>query len=169
MSSLTIEYLILLLNDYKNYSCFIETNTNEGITVLNLEPFFDKIYTIECNKKYYNIAKNKYNGNKINYILGDSPIIFEKLLPTINENSIFYLDAHLRTTVRTLEDEIIHINNLFKNEAVLIIDNLILLGTEAHINKDKLLKILEKRIRTFYHFDGNCGKDDRLIIHINAL
>jgi hypothetical protein len=40
MSSLTIEYLILLLNDYKNYSCFIETNTNEGITVLNLEPFF---------------------------------------------------------------------------------------------------------------------------------
>lgn len=72
-------------------------------------------------------------------------------------------------TIRPLEDEIIHINNLFKNEAVLIIDNLILLGTEAHINKDKLLKILEKRIRTFYHFNGNCGKDDRLIIHINAL
>jgi len=164
MNSLTIEYLILLLNDYKNYTCFIETNTNEGITVLNLEPFFDKIYTIECNEKYYNIAKNKYNGNKINYILGNSSIVFKKLLPTINENSIFYLNAHLR-----IEDEIIDINNLFKNEAVLIIDNLILLGTEAHINKDKLLKILEKRIRTFYHFDGNCGKDDRLIIHINAL
>jgi hypothetical protein len=168
MSSLTIEYLILLLNDYKNYSCFIETNTNEGITVLNLEPFFDKIYTIECNEKYYNIAKNKYNGNKINYILDNSSNVFEKILLTINENSIFYLDAYLKTE-RLIEDEIIHINNLFKNEAVLIIDNSILLGTEAHINKDKLLKILEKRIKTFYHLDSNCGKDDRLIIHINAL
>ena len=61
--------------------------------VRQLEPYFNKLYTIEFSEKYYNNTKNIYNGSKINFILGDSSIVFEKLLPNITDKCIF-LNAH---------------------------------------------------------------------------
>ena len=77
-----------------------------------------------------------------------------------------------------LEEEITHINNLFKNEAIIIIDDFRLFGLDksygqnedwSKINKDKLLDIIRLRINKVYHLDSNCAKDDRLIIHINKI
>ena len=81
-------------------------------------------------KQYFNKIKSIYNGNKINFILNDSSIEFETLL-----QSIFFLDGHWfsgdtshSTKDCPLEEEITHINNLFKNEAIIIIDDYRLFG-----------------------------------------
>lgn len=79
-----------------------------------------------------------------------------------------------------LNEEITHINNLFTNEAIIIIiiDDFRLFGLNKSsgklnedwslISKETLLNILKPRINKVYHLDSEYSKDDRLIIHINA-
>ncbi len=185
MPSLNKNFLLNLQDDFKQYKYFIETGTLEGETTFAMEPYFEKIYTIELSQQHHNRAKNKYNENKINFILGDSSKIFESLLPTINEKSIFFLDGHWSSgdTARgekdcPLNEEITHINNLFNHDAIIIIDDFRLFGLDSssgklnedwsNINKDNLLNILKPRITKVYHLDSECAKDDRLIIHIKS-
>jgi hypothetical protein len=185
MPSINNQFLNLLQDDYTLYNCFIETGTYNGDTIIPLEPYFNKLYTIEFSEKYYNNTKNKYNGDKINFILGDSSIVFESLLPTITDKCIFFLDGHWSSgdTGRSnkdcpLEEEITHINNLFTNSAIIIIDDFRLFGLDkssgklmedwSKINKETLLSILQPRINKVYNLDSDTCKDDRLIIHINA-
>jgi len=185
MPSLNNSFLNLLQDDYTKYNCFIETGTYNGGTIFALEPYFPKLYTIEFSEKYYNDTKKKYRGNKINFILGDSSIVFERLLPNITDKCIFFLDGHWSggDTGHSHKDcplyeEITHINNLFTNEAIIIIDDFRLFGLNkssgklgedwSEINKEKLLTVLLSRIKKVYHLDSECAKDDRLIIHINA-
>ena len=185
MPSLDNIFLKKIQDDISHYPCFIETGTLYGDTTFAMEPFFEKIYTIEFSEKYYVNTKNKYMGNKIKFILGDSSIVFENLLPQVLEKSIFFLDGHWSSgdTGRSAKDcplveEITHINNLFKNEAIIIIDDYRLFGLGkknglnedwSDINKETLLNILGKRIKKTYHLDSESAKNDRLIIHINAI
>jgi hypothetical protein len=185
MPSIDLHFLKKLQDDYTKYSCFIETGTFNGDTIFTVEPFFNKLYTIEFSEKYYNNTKNKYSGNKINFLLGDSSIVFESLLANIDEKCIFFLDGHWSggDTGKSskdcpLEEEITHINNLFNNDAIIIIDDFRLFGLDkssgklgedwSKINKENLLNILKSRITKVYHLDSDCAKDDRLIIHIKC-
>lgn len=181
MPSIDIGFLLKLKDDYKKFPIFIETGTYEGNTILSMEPFFTKLYTIEYSEKYYNISKSKYNNNKIGFILGDSSIIFESLLPTIKDKCIFFLDGHWSSsdTGRSSKDcplleEITHINNLYKHEAIIIIDDYRLFGknnTEdwSQITKENIIKIIGKRMSKLYHLESELDKDDRLIIHIRSI
>ena len=185
MPSIDKNFLQQLRDDYTKYNCFVETGTLNGDTIFTVEPLFEKLYTVEFSEKYYNNTKNRYNGNKINFILGDSSIVFETLLPTIKDKCIFFLDGHWSSGDTghsakdcPLDEEITHINNLYLNEAIIIIDDFRLFGLDqssgklgedwSQISKEKLLNILNKRINKVYHLDSACAKDDRLIIHINA-
>jgi hypothetical protein len=185
MPPLNKAFLNELQDDYKKYPCFIETGTYLGETIFKLETYFDKLYTIEFSEKYYNNTKQKYKGNKINFILGDSSIVFNSLLPNVSDKCIFFLDGHWSSddTGKSskdcpLDEEITHINNLFQNEAIIIVDDFRLFGLDAtsgkldedwsKINKDNLLNILKSRINKVYHLDSIHAKNDRLIIHINA-
>ena len=185
MPSLNNLFLNLLQDDYKKYPCFIETGTLNGDTTFALEPYFNKLHTIEFSEKYHTNTKNRYIGNKINFLLGDSSSVFETLLPTITDKSIFFLDGHWSGgdtghSVKDcpLDEEITHINNLFIHEAILIIDDFRLFGLDkssgklgedwSAINKDNLLTIIKSRIAKVYHLDSPCDKDDRLVIHIHA-
>jgi len=185
MPSINNSFLKKLQDDYTKYNCFIETGTLTGETINALEPFFNKLYTIEFSEKYYNIAKNKYSGNKINFILGDSSIVFESLLQNITDKCIFFLDGHWSggDTGHSLKDcplieEVTHINNLFNNDAIIIIDDFRLFGLDkssgklgedwSEINKETLINILKPRINVVYHLESDLANDDRLIIHINA-
>ena len=185
MPSIDITFLNELQDVYTKYPCFIETGTLNGETTFALEPYFDKLHTIEFSDKYYNNTKNKYSGNKINFILGDSSVELEYLLPNITDKCIFFLDGHWSGgdtghSIKDcpLEEEITHINNLFQNEAIIIIDDFRLFGLDkssdksgedwSKINKDNLLNILHSRINKVYHLDSSHAKNDRLIIHINS-
>lgn len=185
MPSIDHYFLTLLQDDYTKYNCFIETGTYNGGTIFSVEPYFSKLYTIEFSEHYYKSTKNKYNGDRINFILGDSSIVFETLLPTITEKCIFFLDGHWSSgdTGRSnkdcpLDEEITHINNLFTNDAIIIIDDFRLFGLDqssgklgedwSKINKENLLNILKMRINKVYHLASEHDSKDRLIIHINA-
>jgi hypothetical protein len=180
MPSITYSFLKKLKDSYKNYPCFIETGTYKGDTIYGVEPYFKKLYTIEFSENYYNDVKKKYTGNKINFILGDSSIVFKTLLPTITDKCIFFLDGHWSGEDTghaekdcPLEEEITHINDLFQNKAIIIIDDFRLFGRKinedwSQINKENLLNSLKSRINDVYHLDSQLAKDDRLIIHINA-
>jgi len=90
MPSINHDFLMLLQDDYKKYTCFIETGTYLAETIKNLESYFEKLYTIEFSERYYYNAKNNYLGNKINFLLGDSSIVLESLLPKITDKTIFF-------------------------------------------------------------------------------
>ncbi len=186
MPSLNKLFLQNLHDDYTKYPCFIETGTLNGDTTFAMEQYFNKLYSIEFSEKYHYNTKNKYKGDKIDFILGDSSIVFQSLLPTITEKCIFFLDGHWSggdtghsAKDCPLDEEITHINNLFRNEAIIIIDDFRLFGLDqssgklgedwSQINKQNLLKILQSRIDKVYHLDSNCAKDDRLVIHIHSL
>ena len=185
MPSLDIQFLNSLKEDYKQFPIFIETGTLNGDTTFAMEKYFNKIYTIELSEKYYNSTKSKYNGDKIDFLLGDSSVVFEHLLPRIDEDVIFFLDGHWSSgdTGKGLKDcplieEIQHINNLYKNKAIIIVDDYRLFEKGPNsgynedwndINKQKIADILSNRINEVYHLDSPCAKDDRLIIHINAI
>ena len=185
MPSIDDLFLNLIQDDYTKYNCFIETGTHNGDTIFDLEPYFNKLYTIEFSEKYYNNTKNKYSGSKINFLLGDSAVVLESLLPNITDKCIFFLDGHFSggdtgqsSKDCPLEEEITHINHLYTNNAIIIIDDFRLFGLDkssgkleedwSQINKETLLNILKSRINKVYHLDSEHAKDDRLIIHINA-
>ena len=150
-----------------------------------MEPLFKKLYTIELSEKYYKNTKAKYCGNKIKFLLGDSSIVLQYILPTITEKCILFLDGHWSSddTGRGEKDcplleEVTYINELCKMEAIIIIDDLRLFEngpntglTEdwSDISKNKILEILQDRISKVYHLDSDNFKNDRLIIHINAI
>lgn len=94
MPSINLDFLQKLQCDYKNYINFIETGTFNGDTILYLEPYFLNLYTIEIKKEYYENVKNNYNGEKINFYLGDSSNVLSEILPNINGKSIIFLDGH---------------------------------------------------------------------------
>jgi hypothetical protein len=181
MPPLNKDFLSLLQDDYTRYTCFIETGTMNGDTTFALEPFFQKVYTIEFSELYHNRTKQNYKGNKIQFLLGDSSLVFPTLLPTIQGKAIFFLDGHWSAadTGRSSKDcplieEILYIQTLFKHEAILIIDDARLFGLKLDqdwtgIKKDLILRILAPRIMKLYFLDSSSAKDDRLIIHLSAL
>ena len=186
MPSLDLNFLKSLYDDYTKYTTFIETGTCYGSTTFAMEPYFDHIYTIEIKEEFMNNSKSRYNGNKINFLLGDSSVIFSTLLPKITDRSIFFLDGHYSScgTGRGVKDcplieEIKYINTLFKNDAIIIIDDYRLFGKGPKIGgcnedweditKDEILNILKDRTIDVYHLPSDLAVDDRLVIHIKQI
>ena len=185
MPSLNLSFLKSLHDDYSNYPVFVETGTCTGETIFGMETYFNKLFTVELSEKYYNLTKNKYNGNKINFIFGDSSKVFETLIPSLEDNCIFFLDGHWSSgdTAKGMKDcplveEIIHIKNFYKYKAIIIVDDFRLFGKGpgngfnedwSDIKKDMLIEILGDRVTEVYHLDSSCAKDDRLIIHISDM
>jgi len=172
-------FLNLLRDDYSRFPCFIETGTLNGDTIFYMEPYFKSLFTIEISNYYYEKTRHKYKGDKINFILGDSSEVFKDLLPLIKDNSIFFLDGHWSggdtgkgNKDVPLIEEIRYINKLFKQEAIIIIDDCRLLGTPegnwSEISSEKILDEIHNRISKVYYLDSEFAKNDRLIIHINA-
>ena len=80
----------------KDLSVFIETGTasGDGVQVaLNLG--FDKIYSIELSESLYSHCKSRFAGNdNVHLICGSSEVELPKLLETIDEPFLLWLDAH---------------------------------------------------------------------------
>ena len=182
MPSLEKTIVEKIITDKNNtYQTFIETGTLHGDTIFAMEDIFNKLYTIEIFD--YNNTKNKYNGDKIKFILGDSSVVLAELLPNINENAIFFLDGHYSSTGTgfgqkhvPLYEELQLINKLHTKKAIIIIDDFRLFKTLdggvcdwTNINKETVLQILKNRIEKIYHLPSTHHPEDRLIIELNII
>jgi hypothetical protein len=181
------------INDIKNLQCdniddykiFIETGTYMGDTIFSMEPHFDKLYTVEIKPEFYYNNKNRYNGQKINFILGDSTYEIENICKNIKEKSIFFLDGHWSAGNTgkgekdiPLIEEINSIYNYFDNEAIVIIDDRRMFGKGPNkgtdicnwedISEEKITEILKDRIEKMYYLSSPLDSKDRLIYHIKS-
>jgi hypothetical protein len=130
-----------------------------------------------------------FGGDKIRFWLGDSSQVLPALLPEIPGNCIFFLDGHwsAEDTGKGVKDcplmeELAAIGRHFMHEAVLIIDDCRLFGSGPtqtgakfdvcnweDICTESLLSVIRPRISHTYYLDSSCAKNDRLIVHINAV
>jgi len=185
MPSLTKDFLLKLKDDYKNYTNFIETGTYKGQTILAMEPFFSKLYTIEIKAEFYNNIKKKYKGDKIQFYLGDSAEEMKNILQNISGKSIFFLDGHWSAgnTGKGKKDcplieEIKDINVCHKDSAIIIIDDVRLFGKGpaqnevcnwSDISSEKILEEFSDRIEQYYYLPSELCEKDRLIIHLTPI
>jgi hypothetical protein len=185
MPSIDFNFLLLLRDNYKLYDNFIETGTASGGTILSMEPHFLNLHTIEIKYEYYMYTKNIYQGNKINFYLGDSSELLNLILPNIKGKSIFFLDGHWSSgdTGRGKKDcplfeEVTQIKLFHNEEAIIIIDDARLFGMGPRfgnevvnwedINSNKILEILGSRIEKYYYLPSELNEKDRLIVHLKA-
>jgi hypothetical protein len=188
MPSLEITFFHKINTDniFNNYPIFIETGTYLGETILSLEDKFKELYTIEIKKEYYDNIRKEYKGNKINFILGDSSIVLNNLCNFLENNCIFFLDGHWSAGNTgkgdkdcPLYEELSAINNNFKHNAIIIIDDVRLFGKGPNIgnevcnwediNISNILKIVENRLVDSYFLDSVLDKNDRFILHIKNI
>lgn len=74
---------------------FIETGTAQGNTVEFVKKDFARVYSIELSEQYAQKAIRRFsNDPHVTIITGDSKIELPKLLQSINEPCVFWLDGH---------------------------------------------------------------------------
>src|SRR5487761_835809 len=90
--------LLLYLSRRFNLRTFIETGTHWGGTLLAMQQSraFDKLYSIELSKEWYEKATPRFKHMKdVERLCGNSAIELPRLLSRIpNESTLFWLDAH---------------------------------------------------------------------------
>jgi hypothetical protein len=89
------EELVLLIRDNSGISTFVETGTFFGNTASWASSQFKKVITVERSESIFNKAVETYGHvQNIEFRLGDSVTELSKLIPTLKESSIFWLDSH---------------------------------------------------------------------------
>ena len=189
MPAIDNNFILLIkknLNVIITYPNFIETGTWKGDTIFGLEPYFNKLYTIEIKKELYENVKNKYNGNKINFILGDSSAELINICKLLDGNSIFFLDGHWSAGDTgkgekdcPLYEELRGILINCKYENIIIIDDVRLFGKGPNIgnelcnwediNSNTILNIVKERLLNYFYLDSEISKNDRLILHLKNI
>ena len=199
MRSLSIEQIEDILSecpfdDFKS-NIFVETGTYEGGTVFNIYEYFQKIHTIELNKKVLDLTINKSKKQGIENIIfhnGQSQDILPDLITEELNNynqCIFFLDAHYTYNPYGLTSkgdidvpvlkEIEIICELFKNKCIIIIDDADAMGNNnldetaqadwSEINKIGVVKASSKRNAELKYFttDNARNPNNRLILFVD--
>jgi hypothetical protein len=88
----------LAIKEYQSisgYTCLIETGTYKGAMVEAQKSSFKSIFSIELSAELYEKAKTKFKKDKnVTIVQGDSSKELPKVLRSINEPAIFWLDGH---------------------------------------------------------------------------
>jgi len=88
------EVILKYKNQYKT-DILVETGTFLGGTVAALKKYFKKIYTIELQEDLAKKCIERFKTeNSIEVLQGDSSALLKEILPKLNSNTLFWLDAH---------------------------------------------------------------------------
>ena len=185
MPKLEFEILEKLQEDYHMFPHFLETGTLFGDTIFSMEPHFKHLYTVELKPEFYERAKQVYQGDKIEFHLGDSSIVLPDLVPRIDENTIMFLDGHYScgNTAQGAKDcplyeELEAIRDGFRPRAIIIIDDCRLFGLGPSqgygcdwedIMESRILDVIRPRIKNWYYLPSCLHERDRMIIHVAAM
>lgn len=83
------------MRDKFKVKTFVETGTYKGINAKVFSNYFEKMITIEKDKDFYKIAKERLKRHKnVKLIKGDSAKKLKTLKFKRNEHVIYFLDAH---------------------------------------------------------------------------
>lgn len=186
LDPLFVHNLLKSINEKHKFSCkiFIETGTNQGNTISKLDKMFDTVHTIEVSESLYHLTSSKYANTKINFHLGDSSEVLEKISSTMKESNVcFFLDGHysgpktsFHETHVPLYKELKIINDLYKGSCIIIIDDARLFGKVdcgicdwSHINESTILSCINERILNHFYLPSKLHSRDRLILIINNI
>lgn len=92
--ALSVEFMRYIKNEFclKN---FVETGTCYGDTSERAVRVFDKVFTVELAEEFYKLSRKRLSGFKNVFgFMGDSPSFLRKILATLKEPSLVFLDAH---------------------------------------------------------------------------
>lgn len=167
-----------VLNKYKN-SYFCETGTANGDCVnLALNMGFDKVYSIELDEELQKQNKKKYNTfileNRLELITGDSLTELKNIIPSLNKNTTFWLDAHVDfgpcgIKKCPLYEELYAIGTSDIKSHTILIDDMRILGSHwgENIYLDELKKLI-LNINSNYKisFEDGWEKNDILVAKI---
>lgn len=109
----------------------IETGTCYGDMVEAVKDYFSRIYSIELSNELYKIAKRRFAGDsRIKIIHGDSGIELGKLISSLDQPALFWLDGHYSGGVTAKSDkntpiyeELTHIFSSSQKGHLIIIDD----------------------------------------------
>ena len=180
MPSLTIEE-INLFSPFKT-NVFVETGTNAGDTIKNVHQFFQKVYSIELDEKYYNNAKETFkHHNNISLLLGDSSKLLGDLCKSIDLPTFFWLDGHWSggNTGRGEKDcplleELKEIVENLKSNCIIAIDDARLFGTNLDqdwslITRENILTLVKDRLVSCKYFPSSIHKEDRMVLTLKSI
>lgn len=131
---------------------FVETGTYRGNMVEAMKPYFNQIYSIELGWELYEKARERFDGDRrIKIVHGDSGIELWKVLDSLDQPALFWLDGHYSdgVTARGNKDtpiieELVSIFNSQQRGHVIIIDDARLFGTDpAYPSIDDLSKFVK--------------------------
>lgn len=132
----------------------IETGTYYGDMVEAMKDYFSRIYSIELSRELYEKAKQRFAGDdKVKIIHGDSGIELGKLIASLDQAAVFWLDGHYSEGVTARGDkdtpiyeELTHIFNSPQKGHVIIIDDARLFGTDpAYPSIDELSRFAKAK------------------------
>jgi len=105
---------------------FIETGTWRGDTLNNAKNYFKQLYSVEKRKTtYLETVKRFRNKNSIYLFCDDSPNFLSKILPTIDERIIFWLDAHDSIDSTAILQEIEEIKKHCTKLPIILVDDIV--------------------------------------------
>ena len=85
----------------------IETGTYTGDTVMALHRHFDRIVSVELSRELHARAvRQARNRGNVELLLGDSAQVLPRVLATLHQPALFWLDAHYSGGVTALGDRI---------------------------------------------------------------
>jgi hypothetical protein len=186
MPALTVEHLHMLRDDYRKYPNFIETGTYRGETIMQMEPLFTRLYTVEIKPEFHRAAQGAYAGSKIEFRLGDSSVELERIVRGVVGSSVIFLDGHWSAgdTGRgekdcPLYEELGAIVTHHAGAAIVVIDDVRLFGKGPSfgnevcdwesISEDRVLALVSGRLVEKYHIPSYLDARDRLVLHLAAI
>lgn len=103
----------------------VETGTFHGRTTAFFGYLFDKTFSIEVEKEYYDSASKRLRKCKnIDLFLGSSPLVLSQILPKLkDERLLFYLDAHWQADWPLLK-ELEEIGKTHRDNCIIVIDDI---------------------------------------------
>lgn len=153
---------------------FVETGTYKGLSTLRASDYFQRVYTIEIYKPYYEEAIQlfeKHNKKNIEAYLGDTLSILPRLASEIKE-SIWFIDAHISEHGETWNKQVrvpllLEIDIILKhnpNKGLFVIDDYRLFDTAwdwQDINENSIKNVFKENNR---EIQNSYIENDRMYI-----
>lgn len=153
---LTLQQKVNLICGYQerlNIPVFLETGTFLGGMIKGVFPYFQKIFSIEINKNYFQKAFEKFKNTHVTIFLGDSTDVLPILMKRIKSPTFFWLDAHywpnspfaMGATACPIREELLAIaqHPLASNHVIFIDDYRCFVGRMNYPMQDELIQIIQ--------------------------